>query len=181
MIYLPILFRVAFRALVHTWDCTSTNDVTPKDMRPKQNHLKTQQFMEWVNTMQCNAMQCNKIQHNTIQYNKIQYNTIQYNTIQYNTSQYKTLFFIPLQSMIILYLNSSPPGQNGRHFTDDVFKYIFMNKKSCIFIRISLKFVPKGPIANTSALVLVMAWRRTGDKPLPEPMLTQFTDAYMRH
>ena len=25
-----------------------------------------------------------------------------------------------------------------------------------------------------------MAWRRTGDKPLPEPMLTQLTDAYMR-
>ena len=23
-----------------------------------------------------------------------------------------------------------------------------------------------------------MAWRRTGDKPLPEPMMTQFTDAY---
>ena len=26
-----------------------------------------------------------------------------------------------------------------------------------------------------------MAWRRIGDKPLSEPMLTQFTDAYMRH
>ena len=26
-----------------------------------------------------------------------------------------------------------------------------------------------------------MAWRRPGDKPLSEPMLTQFTDAYMRH
>ena len=26
-----------------------------------------------------------------------------------------------------------------------------------------------------------MAWRRTGDGPLPEAMLTQFTDAYMRH
>ena len=26
-----------------------------------------------------------------------------------------------------------------------------------------------------------MAWRRIGDKPLPEPMLTRFTDAYMRH
>ena len=27
-------------------------------------------------------------------------------------------------------------------------------------------------------LVQVMAWRRTGKKSLPEPMLTQFTDAY---
>ena len=26
-----------------------------------------------------------------------------------------------------------------------------------------------------------MAWRRTGYKPLSEPMLTQITDAYMRH
>ena len=26
-----------------------------------------------------------------------------------------------------------------------------------------------------------MAWRWTGDKPLPEPMLIQFTDAYIRH
>ena len=50
-----------------------------------------------------------------------------------------------------------------------------------ISIRISLKFVPKGPIDNKSALVQVMAWCRTGDEPLPEPMLTRFTDAYMRH
>ena len=46
-------------------------------------------------------------------------------------------------------------------------------------IRISLKFVSKSPIDNISALVPVMAWHRTGDKPLPEPMLTQFTEAYM--
>ena len=38
-----------------------------------------------------------------------------------------------------------------------------------------------GPIDNKSALVQVMAWRRTGYKPLPEPMLAQFTDAYMGH
>ena len=54
-----------------------------------------------------------------------------------------------------------------------------MNEKSCMSIRISLKFVSKSPIDNISALVPVMAWRRTGDKPLPEPMLTQFTDAYI--
>ena len=47
-------------------------------------------------------------------------------------------------------------------------------------MRISLKFVPKGPIDKTSAVVQVMACRRRGDKPLPEPLLTQFTDAYMR-
>ena len=54
-----------------------------------------------------------------------------------------------------------------------------MNEKIFILIQISLKFVPKGPIDNKAALVQVMAWRRTDDKQLPEPMLTQFTDAYM--
>ena len=34
---------------------------------------------------------------------------------------------------------------------------------------------------NKPALVQVMASHQTGDKPLPELMLTQFTDAYMRH
>ena len=48
-------------------------------------------------------------------------------------------------------------------------------------IFISLKFVLRSPIDNKPALVQVMAWRQTGDKPLPELMLTQFTDAYMRH
>ena len=42
-----------------------------------------------------------------------------------------------------------------------------------------LKFVPKGTIDNNSALNQIMAWRRIGDKPLSEPMLTQFTDPYM--
>ena len=64
---------------------------------------------------------------------------------------------------------------------DDIFKCIFMNEKLRILIRISLKFVPKGPIDNKSALVQVMAWRRTGDKPLREPMFDEFNDAYMRH
>ena len=72
------------------------------------------------------------------------------------------------------YLNSSPPGQNGCHFADD----IFMNETFCILIQISLKFVP---IDNKSVLVQVMAWRLRSDKPLREPMLAQFTDTYMRH
>ena len=40
----------------------------------------------------------------------------------------------------------SPPGQNGRHFADDVSKCIFMNEKFCILNRLSLRFVPKGLI-----------------------------------
>ena len=77
-------------------------------------------------------------------------------------------------------INSSPPEQNGRHSADDIFKCISM-KNPCILIRISLKFVSKGPINNKPELVQVMAWLRPGGKPLPDPILTQFTDAYMRH
>ena len=54
---------------------------------------------------------------------------------------------------------------------DDIFKCIFMNEKFCTSIPISLKFVIKGPIDSNSALVQVMAWRRSGDKPLSEPMV----------
>ena len=60
---------------------------------------------------------------------------------------------------------------NGRHFADDTFKRIFLNENARISIKISLKFVPKGPINNNPALVQVMAWRRSGDKPLSEPMM----------
>ena len=67
-------------------------------------------------------------------------------------------------------------------FADDIFKWIFVNEKFfCILIKISLKFVPKGPIDNKAALVQIMAWCRTGDKPLPEPILTQLTDIYIRY
>ena len=34
-------------------------------------------------------------------------------------------------------------------------------------------FAEKGLVANNSAMVQVMAWRRTDDKPLPDPVLTQ--------
>ena len=65
--------------------------------------------------------------------------------------------------------------------TDDIFKCIFLNENDRIRIETSLKFVPRGSIDSKSALVQVMAWRRTGDKPFPEPMMTLFTVAYMRH
>ena len=77
-------------------------------------------------------------------------------------------------------LNSSTPGQNGRHILDDIFKCIFMNEKFCILIQIPLKCVSKGPIGNDSVLVQVMAWHQIGDKPFPELVLIQFTEAYMR-
>ena len=78
-------------------------------------------------------------------------------------------------------LNTLRPRRNRRHFADAIFKGNFLNENVWIPIKISLTFVPKGPINNIPALVQIMAWRRTGDKPLSEPMMTQFNDAYMRH
>ena len=95
---------------------------------------------------------------------------------RYFVSNFDDIVWSKNVSMI---LNSSPHGQNGHHFADDIFKCISMNEVFCILIRISLKFVPKGVIGNKPALVLVMAWRRIGDRSSPEPMLTQLSDAYL--
>ena len=67
--------------------------------------------------------------------------------------------------------NTLRPRQGGRHFADDTFNRIFLNDNVTISIKISLKFVPKGPINNNPSLVQIMAWRRSGDKPLSEPMM----------
>ena len=60
---------------------------------------------------------------------------------------------------------------NGQHFADNIFKCIFFNENAWILIKISLKFVPMGPINNTPALVQIMDWRWPGNKPLSEPMM----------
>ena len=67
--------------------------------------------------------------------------------------------------------NSLRPRLNRRPFEDDIFKCIILNENVWIQIKISLKFVPGGPINNIPALVQIMAWRRPGDKPLSEPMM----------
>ena len=43
------------------------------------------------------------------------------------------------------------------------------------------QFLPKFPVDNNPVLVKIMVWRRIDDKPLSEPILIRFTDAYMRH
>ena len=62
---------------------------------------------------------------------------------------------------------------------DDIFKCIFLNGNDRI--ENSLKFIPRNPNDNKPTLIQVMAWCRTGDNPLPEPLLTQLTDAYVPH
>ena len=72
---------------------------------------------------------------------------------------------------ILQLVNTLRPRQNGHHFADDIFKCIFFNENIWILIKISLRIVPKGRINNIPALVQIMAWRRSGDKPLSEPMI----------
>ena len=63
----------------------------------------------------------------------------------------------------------------GRDKMADIFQTTFSNAYSClimyIWIKISLKFVPKVRINNIPALVQIMAWCRIGHKPLSEPMM----------
>ena len=63
------------------------------------------------------------------------------------------------------------PRQDGRHFTDDNFKSIFLNENVFIWFKFSLKFVPKVRMNNIPALVQLMACCRSGDKPLSEPVM----------
>ena len=69
-------------------------------------------------------------------------------------------------------VDSSSRGQNGPSLADVIFKCIFLNEKFCSLICILLQFVSNGPMDNKPALVQVMVWRRTGERLLPEPLLT---------
>ena len=64
---------------------------------------------------------------------------------------------------------------------DDIFRRNLVNEEFCILIKNLLTYVPKFPIDNNPALVYIMTWHQIGDKPLSEPMLARFIDAYMGH
>ena len=51
------------------------------------------------------------------------------------------------------------------------FSSAFPWMKTRILNKISMKYVPQGLIDYMAALVQMMAWHQTGDKPLPEPMM----------
>ena len=60
------------------------------------------------------------------------------------------------------------------------FSYAFSGMKIGVFwLKISLKFILKGPISSKPVLVQIMAWCGIGNKPISEPMMAWFTDAYM--
>ena len=93
-------------------------------------------------------------------------------TFPFNDFIMKLFYLSCMFSRVLIYLiNTLRPRQNGRHFPDDIFKWIFVNENAWISINISLKFVPRGPISHIPALVQMMAWRWPGDKPLSEPMM----------
>ena len=67
--------------------------------------------------------------------------------------------------------NTLRPRQMAAIFQTRFWNAFHFNENMWIFIKMSLKFVLKGPINNISAMVQIMTWRRPGDKPLFEPML----------
>ena len=92
-----------------------------------------------------------------------------------NSEKFHPLPLPPAMHALIIVLNTLRPRQDGRHFPDAIFKCIFFNENVWIWIKISLKFIPRGPINNIPALVQIMAWCRSGDKPLSEPMMVSVT------
>ena len=59
--------------------------------------------------------------------------------------------------------------------------FSWMQTSIFIFIEISLRFVANGSFDNDneSTWVQIMAWHRTGDKPLSEPKVVWFSDIYL--
>ena len=55
---------------------------------------------------------------------------------------------VHIRVVLLFNVNSSPPGQSGRHFVDDIFRSIFMDGFFFVLIKFSVKFVPKSPIDN---------------------------------
>ena len=68
-------------------------------------------------------------------------------------------------------INTLRLRQDGRHVANDIFKCIFLNKNVWFRIRTPPKFVPKRLFNNIPALVQIMAWRRSYNKPLSVPMM----------
>ena len=61
--------------------------------------------------------------------------------------------WLPAQMVIFVRLLTHLPWTIDRHFAEDIFSCIFVNEKFWIVIKISLNFVPNGPIDNNLALV----------------------------
>ena len=58
--------------------------------------------------------------------------------------------------MVVIYILR--PRQNGRHFPDDILKWILFTENLWISIKLSLKIVPSGSINSIPALVQIIHW-----------------------
>ena len=102
----------------------------------------------------------------------IHYEILSVQTLRFESGyvvSFYNLFYISL--LIYTGINSLRSSLIRRPFADDIFKCIFLNANEWILPRISLKYVPKVRINKISTLVQIMAWRRSGDKPLSEPLM----------
>ena len=94
---------------------------------------------------------------------------------EYNTSWKGTFEVWHSKERVIPVLTHIPLDKTDAILADDIFKWIFSTENCRIPIQISLKFVARSPVDNNSALAQIIAWHRTGEKSLPEPMMTHLT------
>ena len=90
-----------------------------------------------------------------------------------------TLYYISCSQTPI---NTMKQRKKDGHWLGAIFKLILEWKllySDEIFA--DIMYVLNGPIDIKPVLVQKMAWRRTGDKSLFEPMMAKFTGAHMRH
>ena len=80
----------------------------------------------------------------------------------------RCIFFI---ENVWISINTLRPIQSGRRFADDVFKCIFLMEMYEFCLKFHWSLFLRLPINNIPALVQIMAWRRSGDKPLSEPIM----------
>ena len=75
-----------------------------------------------------------------------------------------SLYILMIQSTWDTFIIAALFNNWGRHFPGDISKSIFLNEIVWISIKVSLKFVPKGPINNIRASVRrqVVVWNNVG-------------------
>ena len=96
------------------------------------------------------------------------------NLVSLKSTAFQTIYVTYIYPQTLTHL---PPGRNGRHFTDDIFKHIFVYEK--VLIKISLMFVPRDPMSITKHWWnLITDWRRGADKLLSEPMVPPISGTY---
>ena len=88
---------------------------------------------------------------------------------------------LPSSDAMLLLLIHWGKDKMATIFQMTLFKHNIFIKNYCILAQISLKYVPKAWIINMPALFQIMVQHPTGKKPLSEPKVAEFTDAYMRH